>query len=86
MRREIDELKTENEVIKNENKQLKTNNDVLRSKNQQLTSQWRKLNVDNESNMQQMNVQSNKITQLKTELQQMKVSYAECPVTRLHFY
>ena len=86
MRREIDELRTENEVIKNENKQLKTNNDVFRSKNQQLTSQWRKLNVDNESNMQQMNDQSNKITQLKTELHQMKVSHAEWPVTRLYFY
>lgn len=74
LRREIDQLKAQNEVIKDEIKQLKTNNDVLKSKNQQLTSQQTKLNADNESNVQQINVQGNKITQLKTEVHQMKVS------------
>ena len=77
LRREIDQLKAENEVIKDESKQLKTDIDVLKSKNQQLTSQQTKLNADNESNMQQINVQSNKITQLKTEVHQMKVSIAQ---------
>ena len=61
-------------MIKNENKELKTNNDVLKDKNQQLNSLWKQTNAENESNTQQLNVQSSKISHLKTEIHQVKVS------------
>ena len=61
-------------MIKNENKELKASNDVLKDKNQQLNSLWKQTNAENESNMQQLNVQSNKNSHLKTEIHQVKVS------------
>ena len=60
-------------MIKNENKELKASNDVLKDKNQQLNSLWKQTNAENESNMQQLNVQSSKISHLKTEIHQVKV-------------
>ena len=67
-------LKAENDAIKDENRQLKADIDVLKDKNQKLNELWEGVNADNKSNMEQICVQSNKISQLKTEVYQVKVS------------
>ena len=82
LRRELDQLKDENEMMKNENKKMRAHNDVLKDKNQQLNSLWKQTNAENESTMQQLNVKSNKISHLETELHQVKVS--QWSVTSLH--
>ena len=82
LRRELDQLKDENEMMKNENKKMKADNDVLKDKNQQLNSLWKQTNAENESTMRQLNVKSNKISHLETELHQVKVS--QWSVTSLH--
>ena len=66
-RREIDVLKTD--VT-----QLRTNNDAMKDENIQLTTLLDKMAVNNENQMQQINSQSSEIVQLKTEVQQLKVS------------
>ena len=74
----LEEMRRENDVLKTE---LKTNNDKQKDEIRQLTTLLDKMAVNNENQIQQINSQSSEIAtvkdenkQLKTEVQQLKVS------------
>ena len=71
LRRENDILKTEIEMAKDE---LKTNNDKQKDDITQLITLLNKMAVNNENQMQQINSQSSENSQLRAEVQQLKVS------------
>ena len=80
-----EQLMKENDLIKNDNTQLRTNNDAMKDEITQLkaiqkdeigqlTTLLEKMAVNNENQIQQINSQSSEIVQLRTEVQQLKVS------------
>ena len=80
-----EQLRRENDVLKTDNTQLRSNIDAMKDENTQLKAKQRdeigqlttlldKMAVNNENLIQQINSQSSEIAQLKTELQQLKVS------------
>ena len=80
-----EQLRRENDVLKTDITQLRTSNDAMKDENTQLKAKQRdeigqlttlldKMAVNNQNQMQQINSQSSEIVQLKTELQQLKVS------------
>ena len=71
LRRENDVLKTEIEMAKDE---LKTNNDKQKDDITQLITLLNKMAVNNENQMQQINSQSSENSQLRAEVQKLKVS------------
>ena len=86
---DITQLRTDNDAMKDENKQLKANsnkereeigelkaeNVITKNESKQLTTLLDKMAVNNENQMQQINSQSSEILQLRTEVQQLKVSH-----------
>ena len=83
------QLRTDNDAMNNEIKQLKANNDkqrdeigelkaenlITKDESKQLTTLLDKMAVNNENQIQQINFQSSEIVQLRTEVQQLKVSH-----------
>ena len=83
-----EQLKREINVLKTDNTQLRTNNDAMKDeiillqgnsdkqKDEigQLTTLLDKMAVNNQNQMQQINSQSSENAQLRTEVQQLKVS------------
>ena len=83
-----EQLRSENDVLKTDNTQLRTDNDSMRDeiiqlqansdkqKDEigQLTTLLDKMAVNNENQIQQINSQSSENAQLRTEVQQLKVS------------
>ena len=80
-----EQLMKENDLIKNDNTQLRTNNDAMKDEITQLkaiqkdeigqlTTLLDKMAVNNENQIQQINSQSSEIVQLRSEVQQLKVS------------
>ena len=69
-----EQLRRQNDIVKNDNTQLRTNVDAMRNEIRQLTSLLDKMSVNNENQMQQINSQSSEIAQLRSENQQLKVS------------
>ena len=67
-------MRRENDVLKTDVTQLRTNNDAMKDENKQLTTLLDKMAVNNENQIQQINSQSSEIVQLRTEVQQLKVS------------
>ena len=67
LRREINNLKTENI-------QLRSNNDALKSENVQLITLLNKINVDNNTQIQRVNSQFSEIAALKDENKQLKMA------------
>ena len=86
---DITQLRTDNDAMNNEIKQLKANNDkqrdeigelkaenlITKDESKQLTTLLDKTAVNNENQLQQINSQSSEIVQLRTEVQQLKVSH-----------
>ena len=77
-----EQLRRENDDLKVDNTQLKTDNDTMKDEVKQLTALLDKMAVNNQKQMQQINSQSSEIetlkegiAQLRTENQQIKVSY-----------
>ena len=82
------QLRTDNDAMKDENKQLKANidkqrdeigelnaeNAIIKDKSKQLTTLLDKMTVNNENQIKQINSQSSTIAQLRSEVQQLKVS------------
>ena len=82
------QLRTDNDAVQDENKQLKANSDkqmdeigelkaenaIIKDKSKQLTTLFDKMIVNNDNQMQQINSQSSTIAQLRSEVQQLKVS------------
>ena len=64
--------------MRKENNVLRTNNDVMKDENKQLTTLLDKMAVNNENQIQQMSSEiatmKDENKQLKTEIQQLKVS------------
>ena len=88
LKADITQLRTDNDALKDENKQLKANSDkqrdeigelnaenvIIKDESKQLTTLFDKMTVNNENQMQQINSQSSTIAQLRSEVQQLKVS------------
>ena len=74
LKKENDTLKTENHMMKEENVQLKTNGNKHQEENEQLATLLDQLAVNNESQIQLINSQSNIIAKLNIEVHQLKVS------------
>ena len=81
LKKENDTLKTENHMMKEENHmmkeenvQLKTNGNKQQEENEQLATLLDQLAVNNESQIQLINSQSNTIAKLNIEVHQLKVS------------
>ena len=74
LKKENDTLKTENHMMKEENVQLKTNGNKQQEENEQLATLLDQLAVNNESQIQLINSQSNTIAKLNIEVHQLKVS------------
>ena len=80
-----EQLRRENDVLKSDNTQLRTDNDAMKDeiiqlqakqKDEigQLTTLLDKMAVNNEDQIRQINSQSSENTELRTEVQQLKVS------------
>ena len=80
-----EQLRRENDVLKSDNTQLRTDNDAMKDeiiqlqakqKDEigQLTTLLDKMAVNNEDQIRQINSQSSEKAQLRTEVQQLKVS------------
>ena len=80
-----EQLRRENDVLKSDNTQLRTDNDAMKDEIiqlqakqkdeiRQLTTLLDKMAVNNEDQIRQINSQSSENTQLRTEVQQLKVS------------
>ena len=80
-----EQLRRENDVLKSDNTQLRTDNDAMKDeiiqlqakqKDEigQLTTLLDKMAVNNEDQIRQINSQSSENAQLRTEVQQLKVS------------
>ena len=80
-----EQLRRESNILKTDNSQLRTNNDAMKNeiiqlkakqKDEigQLTTLLDKMIINNQIQMQQINSQSSEIVQLRTEVQQLKVS------------
>ena len=81
LRREVDvlttdntQLRTDNDAMKDEIIQLQGNSDKQKDEIGQLTTLLDKMAVNNENQIQQINSQSSENAQLRTEVQQLKVS------------
>ena len=82
-----EQLRRENDVLKTDNTQLRTNSDAIKNEITQLQAKQKdeigqlttlldKMAINNQNQMQQINSQSSEVVQLRTEVQQLKVS--EC--------
>ena len=83
-----EQLRRENDVLKSDNTQLRTDNDAMKDeiiqlqgnsdkqKDEigQLTTLLDKMAINNEDQIRQINSQSSENTELRTEVQQLKVS------------
>ena len=69
-----EQLRRENDDLKTDITQLRSNNDAMKDENKQLTTLLDKMAVNNENQIQQINSQSSENAQLRTEVQQLKVS------------
>ena len=80
-----EQLRRENDVLKSDNTQLRTDNDAMKDeiiqlqakqKDEigQLTTLLDKMAVNNEDQIRQINSQSSENTELRTEVQTLKVS------------
>ena len=66
-----EQLRRENDVLKTDNTQLRTDNDAMKDEIGQLTTLLDKMAVNNKNQIQQINSEN---AQLRTEVQQLKVS------------
>ena len=69
-----EQLRREVDVLKIDNTQLKTDNDKQKDEIGQLTTLLDEMAVTNQKQTQQINSQSGENTQLRTEVQTLKVS------------
>ena len=74
LKSDIMQLRTDNDAMKNEIIQVQGNNDKQKDEIGQLTTLLDKMAVTNQKQTQQINSQSSENTQLRTEVQQLKVS------------
>ena len=72
----LEELRIEIDALKIDNKQLRTNNAIMKDENKQMTAALDKMVVNHKNQVQQINSQSSEIVTMKNENKQLRTNIA----------